>query len=154
MKIGFLYNFTRFVEWPRDAFEHELSPLVIGIAGDQSMAALFASVLANKPAGGRHVEVRHIPDSGKIPNCHVLFLRAASRRKAPEVANELAGRHVLLVGEEDRFLARGGMVNFLMSSDRVRFEINLAPVRKCGLVLDSKLVGVAERVLQREGAGE
>src|SRR5689334_4250328 len=34
VKAAFLYNFTKFVEWPSEAFQYPDSPIVIGTIGD------------------------------------------------------------------------------------------------------------------------
>src|ERR1700694_2609549 len=33
LKAAFLYNFTKFVEWPPERFANEPSPIVIGVLG-------------------------------------------------------------------------------------------------------------------------
>jgi len=143
VKMGFLYNFTKFVEWPREAFANDQSPIVIGIAGDDATAASFAEALAHKTSGGRAIVVRRVAEAGDLPHCHILFLRAGSRRNIADVADELAGRPVLLVGECEHFLAGGGMLNFVLRSERVRFEVNLDAAQKAKLKLSSKLVQIA-----------
>jgi len=153
VKTAFLYNFTKFVEWPREAFEGDSSPIVIGIAGDDALAASFADAVSRKNPGGRAVVVRRIAESGELPRCHVLFLRATSRRRISEVVDELDGQPVLLVGESEHFLSSGGMINFVLRSDRVRFDVNLDAAQKCHLKLSSKLVHVASQAYEtrREG---
>src|SRR6185295_8843828 len=39
VKAAFLYNFTRFVDWPDSAFAKPDSPLIIGVADDEATAA-------------------------------------------------------------------------------------------------------------------
>jgi hypothetical protein len=148
VKLAFLYNFTKFLEWPKESFDTDRSPIVIGVAGDEALATSFSALLANKPAGSRAVIVRNVAESGSLPDCHVLFLRSSSRRRVTDVADELEGKAVLLVGEDEHFLVRGGMVNFVLRSERIRFEINLVAAQKAGLKLSSKLVSVASAVYE------
>jgi len=153
VKLGFLYNFTKFVEWPREAFASDQAPIVIGIAGDDASAAAFAEALAHKTSGGRSIVVRRVAETGDLPHCHILFLRATSRRSISDVADELSGHPVLIVGETDHFLSNGGMLNFVLRSERVRFEVNLEAAQKAKLKLSSKLVQVASPSSASRGEG-
>jgi hypothetical protein len=143
IKIGFLYNFTKLVDWPQGAFEGDRSPIVIGIAGDPDMAASFSTILAVKPSGGHPIQVRFVPDSGKLPPCHMLFIRSSSRLRVSEALEATAGKPVLLVGETEAFLAQGGMVNFIQRSGRVRYEVNPKAAEKRGIKLRSGLLKLA-----------
>jgi hypothetical protein len=58
----------------------------------------------------------------------------------------------LTVGESAGFLPLGGMINFVLEQDRVRFEVNLAAAEQHHLKLSSKLLAVARVV--NVGGGE
>jgi hypothetical protein len=49
----------------------------------------------------------------------------------------------LTVTENDGALALGGMINFRLVDDRVRFEVALDTAEKAGLRLSSRLLSVA-----------
>jgi len=50
---------------------------------------------------------------------------------------------VLTVGETDKFTAKGGMINFVMVGNSVRFQINDAAARHAGLKIRSNLEQLA-----------
>ncbi len=58
----------------------------------------------------------------------------------------LQGAHVLTVGETDRFAQSGGMINFVLEENRVRFEINVEAADRAGLKISSKLLELAHVV--------
>jgi hypothetical protein len=53
---------------------------------------------------------------------------------------------ILTVSDAPGFVNRGGMIEFVLDSNRVRFEINLAAARAAGLNLSSELLRVATAV--------
>jgi hypothetical protein len=53
---------------------------------------------------------------------------------------------VLTVGESDEFARRGGMINFVLEQDKVRFEINVSRVEQGGLKLSAQLQKLASAV--------
>jgi len=52
----------------------------------------------------------------------------------------------LTVSDMPRFTERGGMVEFVVDSSRVRFQVNLTTAERAGLTLSSQLLKVAIRV--------
>jgi hypothetical protein len=58
----------------------------------------------------------------------------------------LRGRPVLVVTGRDGALDAGSMVNFLMQSGRVRFEVSMVAARQAGLMISADLLAVAQRV--------
>ena len=38
LKAAFLYNFTKFVDWPADAFPDSDAPIHVGIFGDEALS--------------------------------------------------------------------------------------------------------------------
>jgi hypothetical protein len=61
IKAGFLFNFTKFVEWPPDAFADPSVLIVVGIVGDNPVTDLLTETAAGKTVNGRAVVVRRFP---------------------------------------------------------------------------------------------
>jgi hypothetical protein len=59
----------------------------------------------------------------------------------------LAALPVLTVSDMPGFIEHGGMVQFVLENDNVRFEVNLSAANKSGLALSSQLLKVAARVV-------
>jgi hypothetical protein len=63
------------------------------------------------------------------------------------------GKPILTVGEGPDFLAHGGMIQFLLVGDHVRFAVNLEAVIRHRIVLSSELLKVAVTVTGNPGTG-
>jgi hypothetical protein len=50
------------------------------------------------------------------------------------------------VGEDEKFIRRGGMINFVPADGRLQFEINTDAAGRSGIVISSKLLQVARVV--------
>jgi hypothetical protein len=53
---------------------------------------------------------------------------------------------VLTVGETEGFAARGGIINFYIEGNRVRFEINPDAAHRSGLKISSQLLQLGKLV--------
>ncbi len=150
VKAAFLFNFTKFVEWPADSFENQASPIVIGVVDRGSFLAALAQTVKGKAVNGRGISVKRVESTADLQGCHVLFFTSAAKHRVAELLPLLGTSSVLTVGEFDSFAASGGMINFFLHDGRVRFEINPHATLRTGLHLSSKLLSLA-RLLQPGG---
>ena len=148
IKAAFLYNFTKFVQWPSDRFPGATEPIVIGVLGDNAICDELEKIVRDRLVNGRSISVvplRSIDDLGSV---HVLFVGAGQERRFGAVAPaRLAG--VLTVGESDEFAAKAGMMNFTMTADKVRFEINADSAERAGLKISAQLLKLAAVVRKK-----
>jgi len=146
IKAAFLYHFVQFVEWPPRAFANSGSPLVIGIVGEDRFAGALDAAMRGKAVNGHSLVIRHPTRPAELKNCHVLFVGESEKRRVSEIIAAAGGAPVLTVGECDRFLQSGGMINFVIeggAEKNVRFEINNDAARPAGLKISSRLLALA-----------
>lgn len=151
VKAAFLYNFTRFVEWPDGAFSARGAPFVLCVLGDEPFAAEVVETVADKAVDGREASVRQVSELSELADCHLLFVSRSERGRLPEIVAALRHLPVLTVGDSEEFVGAGGMISLVLRQSRVRFEIDQAAAERAGLVISSRLLGLAERVLTSDG---
>ena len=71
MKAAFLFNFTKFVEWPEGSFEDPHAPIVLGIIGDDPFGDDLESIIAGQKVQGRSLVIRR--DAGAMICADVTF---------------------------------------------------------------------------------
>ncbi len=142
VKAAFLFNFTRFVEWPRSAFASPDAPFVIGIVGKDDVEASLALVAKDKTVNGRRLEVRRV-DARLARSCQLVFLPRQEEARAQEVLDAVSGLPVLTVSEFEGFTEQDGVINFVVQDRRVRFEINPTEAPGHHLKISSKLLQLA-----------
>jgi hypothetical protein len=149
VKAAFLFNFTKFIEWPPDAFAQSDAPLDICIMGVDPFGRALDETVAGEIVKGRKVIVQRIERAPAPESCQVVFIGAQEFIGHDKGAHSILaefGRGVLTVGEGNTFLGEGGMIAFVIENRRVRFEINQAAASSAGLRLSSQLLKVAKSV--------
>ena len=149
VKAAFLFKFPAFVEWPAGTFQRPDQPLVIGVAGDDEVAADLEQIATGHTIDSRPVQVRRIPEGTPATGVHVLFVSNRRDARLKEVIEATAGP-VLVVTEQAAGLKLGGVLNFVAEGGRVRFAASLTAADARGLKLSSRLLSVAQSV---EGRG-
>jgi hypothetical protein len=150
LKVTYLYNFTRFVDWPDasvgDAF-------VIAVIGDPEMAsALRALERAGKRAEGKPIRIRHVDSTAKLADAQVLFIGAAAVPRLASILARTEGAPILLVGDTPGLARRGVALNFFLQPDilgdgeQLRFEISASALEEGSLGVLSDLFEVGEVV--------
>jgi uncharacterized protein DUF4154 len=143
VKAGFLFNFTKFVEWPTDALASADSPLVIGVFADDPAAGVLVHALENKTASGRPITLKLLAADTPPFGCQMFFLGRAKEERLAGLVAQTRGRPILTVGEVDQFAQRGGIINLVRKDDSFRFEVNLEAAEKARLKISASLASMA-----------
>ncbi len=140
VKAAYLFNFTKFVEWPAAALP-DGEPLTICVAGENPFGPTLDATIRGESVNGRPLQARAAqPPAG----CHVVFVpRGVDAAAALRPFRSLPA---LTVGESDGFLRRGGMINFVIDDGRVRFEINQEAAERAHVRISSRLLRLARPI--------
>lgn len=143
LKAVFLYNFTRFVNWPANAFESDQSPLVIGVLGDNPFGNYLVQTVSEEKINGHPMTVQYFKNEEEIRTCHILFINTSDAGTLTQVLAAVQGRNILTVSDHPDFLKQGGMIKFVTNS-KIKLQVNMDACKKTGIVLSSKLLRLAE----------
>src|SRR4051794_22822700 len=135
IKAAFVYNFTKFVEWPAERFTGADDPIIIGVLGKNPFGDSLENAVRGRKIGGRDITVVMLSTIDDRPHVHVLFVAAGEEKGFDQ--RTAAG--VLTVGESERFTALGGMITFMSETEKVRFVINLENAERAQLKLSAQL---------------
>lgn len=142
VKAAYLLNFARFVEWPGTSAEAS-EPVVIAVLGHDLIGAALETTVHGKTVRGRPIKIKRYASLEQIDRCDILFIPRSEAKRSRPVLGDLSGRPILTVGETDGFLEQGGVVEFQLIDETLRFSINVAPADRAGLKISSELLRVA-----------
>lgn len=146
LKAAFLFNFAKFVQWPPNSFPNPQSEFGICVLGDDPFGRSIDDVLHGKTIGEHPVMISRCRSLGEMTHCQMVFVSASERKRLPEVLAALKGTSTLAVGETDGFAASGGVIQFTLEEQRVRFIINVNAAERANLQISSKLLALAKLV--------
>ena len=149
MKAAYIFNFTRFVDWPPDAFSDDKAPIVIGILGEDPVIDLLGATASGKTVNGRTVSVRQLKQGQNLRACNILFISASEDRYAPRIREQLKGSYVLTVGNANNSSLDSNIIDFVKEDNKVRLQINLEGASAARLTISSKIIAVSRIVDHR-----
>lgn len=148
VKAGFLFNLTKFVEWPDTVFAAASDPIVLGIVGADPLGNALNRVVYAQSVRGRTISVHRYNFGDDLRHCQVLFVSASEQARIPRILAGLLGASVLTVSDADRFADAGGVIQFSVEEDRVHFVVNRDAATQAKLQISAKLLTLG-RVLSR-----
>ena len=143
LKAAFLYNFTRFVEWPAESLKGPNDPIAICVLGKVPFGTVLAGAVDGKASQSHPLVVIPVVELTQAASCQVLFVPSSERKKYRAVLDAVAGRGALTVGETEGFLDQGGVIVLKLEDRKIRLQVNLTAAEKQRLKISSKLLSLA-----------
>ncbi len=143
IKAGFTYNFAKLMEWPASAFPQPDSPIVIGVLGTDPFGGTLDDVLKGKTVNGRQFVVKHLKWGADFKDCNILFVSSSEAAHLDEIFHAVKGLPILTLGETPDFARRGGIINFIVADNKVKFEVNVDAAKQANINISSRLLSLA-----------
>ena len=148
IKAAYIYNFTKFIDFPEGRFEDDASDFNLCIKNAPEFVSLFESVEGEK-IKDRNFRVSVVNNSSNLDGCHFLYMKSSDTRSMNSIVKKsLKGRFVT-ISSKPEFVHNGGMIGFVLVDDRVKVEINLESTRQAGFTISARLLEVS-RVINQE----
>ena len=141
VEAAYLSNFGRFVEWPQKPAPTE--PFNVCVYGTDPFGPLLDGALRGESIGASPLTPRRLTSLENAATCRILFISQMSEGQIAGAIAQLRNAGVLTVSDSTGFIRRGGMIEFIVEGNKVRFAINLAAAQRAGLNLSSQLLKLA-----------
>jgi hypothetical protein len=154
VKAAYLYNFGRFVQWSPAAASAKGSSFPICVFGQDPFGAILDTILSGESIDGKAVVAKRVSKAQDALDCRVLYISASEDSHLKEILAGLDKAGVLTVSDIPQFSQRGGMIQFVVVANKIRFEVNLTSAQDAGLTLSSDLLKVAVAVRRSQQSGD
>lgn len=144
VKAAFLYNFTKFITWPEEAFTGESDPFIIGILGPDPFNNYLNDIIRGESVGRHPIEVKIFDNLSEITNCQMLYINSDNDENIRQALQMLKNKNVLTVSEYVFFSRLGGHVKFYNENNKIKFQVNPGAVKNSRLTISSKLLNLAK----------
>lgn len=141
IKATFIYNFTKYIDWPD---KYKEGNFVIGVLGTTSFYNDLTALLSTKTVGAQKFEIKSFSNPESVTGiCHILFIPAANSAQLPDVLKKMKGKSTLIVTEKSGMAKQGSGINFVIENNKQRFELNKTNIEKYNMKVSSTLASLA-----------
>jgi hypothetical protein len=137
--VIFLYNFTKYIEWPS---ENRHGDFVIGVLGVTLLMPELDNLAKTKMIGSQKCVVKYFNNVKDIQQCHMLFIPNDKSDEMENILKKVKGMKTLIVTEKEGLARKGAGINFVSIDNKQKFELNKTNVGKYGLKVSSNLLSL------------
>lgn len=141
VKAAFVYQFTKFIEWPRGKLDIDGRPFVIGVAGSERIRGAFAKTLEGRSVKDHPIRLVQV-DGAQTPELDLIFIEHGSEG----LTSRYLQGPVFSVSDAEGFLDMGGLIELVTVEGRIRFKIDAERAEQKGFTISSKLLTLAVEV--------
>ena len=146
LKALYIYNFATLTDWPSDYRKGEF---VIGIYSQtDNVYAQLRKKYNGKSVGQQKINIVRFSPTSELKKVNILFLDRSRSGKIEEVISKIRNKSTLLVTNQNGYLSRGSVINFVEVDSRQSYEISVRNARRRKLVIASELERLAEKVIR------
>lgn len=139
VKAMFVFNFTKYVEWPESKSGDVFT---IGIIGESEIIEPLEHIATQKKVGDKKIAVKLLsPESEEY--CNIIIVSKSRLNKQEQVEKKYSGKGVLIISDESQ---RSAAINLVTRDNKIRFEINQSLARSGGIKISSQLLSLAVEV--------
>ena len=145
VKAAFVYQFTRYVEWPVKALPPG-APFSVCVVAQNTVRQAIEQVLAGERVEGRPIRLISPTTPEAARSCQLLYIEGKSMAAGEPMLGAVHRSPVLTISDASEFVPNGGHIQLVRDGTRVRFDVNQTSARECGLTHRSQLLRVARDI--------
>ncbi|MBS1802421.1 MAG: YfiR family protein [Acidobacteria bacterium] len=151
VRSAIVANLVRFVAWTSAAKGNPHTILTVGLLGYDQQSAALESYLSSHSIDGKQFQVKKIGHADRAEDCQIVYVTPSEQRRFEEISDSLVRSGVLTVSDDRAFALSGGIVGLPVVGDHIEIQINLLRAQQSGLVISSRLLGLA-RIVRKADA--
>lgn len=136
-KALFVYNFTKYIEWPKNK---QTGDFVIGVLGHSSIIGELKAFTERKTVGSQKIVVEEILSSEDYTKYHIVYVPTKLSGQVDDIAKRTKGKGVLIVTDKPGLAATTSGINFVKVDNQQKFEVNTAHLEEEGVKHSNTLV--------------
>ena len=139
IKAMFVFNFIKYVEWPATNANTEFT---IGVIGESEITEPLQRIALQKKVGEKKIVVRRLAVDDDA-YCNIIIVSRSRSNKLDMLEKRYANKGVLVISDE---ATNPAAINLITIEGKVKFEINSAMAKNCGVKISSQLLTLAVAV--------
>src|SRR6056297_2913798 len=138
-KAKFIYNFTKFFDWPQN---ERSGNFIIGVVGSNKVYDELRNITSGKRVVTQDITVKRFRNYDEIEKCHVLFV-STYKDDIIATAHKKTGHYTLIISDASNSLNKGAALNLFLDGERLKYKFEDSNALKMGLKFHSKIKEMA-----------
>lgn len=144
LKSMFVYNFIKNVEWPET---HKSGDFKVTVLGDKDLYQMMNSTYAGKEINGQKIVFSYSDTYNAVGTPHILYVAPEFSGELAKHSQKLRKNKTLVVSDKGGLLYDGSVINFVVSNNKLLFEISKSNAELVPLTIGPSLLKMATTVI-------
>lgn len=140
LKAVFIYNFTKYIEWPKT---YQEGYFVLGVVGETPLFSELTKMAQTKKIGTQSILVKKFSEISEIDKCHLLYVTDDKSNNIDVILKKTKSSSTLIVTEQEGLVDKGAGINFVIRENKQKFEMNKRNIEIQKLKVSSNLEALA-----------
>ncbi|MBK7183932.1 MAG: YfiR family protein [Bacteroidetes bacterium] len=141
IKAIYIYNFTKYIEWPQD---YKTGNFIVGVLGsNSSLLGELNKMASAKTVGTQKFEIKNIASAAEATNCHIVYILNDKSTQLADVVGKVKGKSALIVTDKEGLASKGAAINFVIVENKQKIELNKSNIERYKLKVAEQLVSMA-----------
>ena len=89
VKAIYIYNFTKYIEWPQD---YKDGNFVVGVMGtNTALLNELSKMASSKTVGSQKIEIQTVSSAADAPKCNIIYILSDNSAQLSDVTGKLKG---------------------------------------------------------------
>ncbi len=108
--------------------------------GQSGITNPLIEIAKEKKAQGKRIIIKEYEDINDVGSCQILFVSYNCKQAIETIVSKEGNKPTLIVAEQNEACTKGADINFIISENKLKFEININAATNAGLKLSSQLL--------------
>lgn len=142
VKAVYLFNFSKFVTWPKSSLSQP--DFTICILGKDPFGVYLDLTLEDTQTTPHPIHARRIQNLNQLSHCPLLFISTSEQGRLSEILAITTHQAILTVSDIPDFAKRGGCIELYNTQRKINLIINLTSVKHAGLSIRANLLQLSK----------
>lgn len=140
----FIYNFSKYIEWPTPSAGGDFVICVIG--DDEAYQQMRAFSQKKKTVNEQNLVVKKCNTLEDVNKSNIIFITKDAKVSSRQIREKLGQSATLFITEQQGMAEQGAHINFIATADsKIGFELNTTSTQKAGLKVANSLAMLAAK---------
>lgn len=136
-KALFMYNFTKYLEWPSNK---QSGDFIIGVFGKSDITEELRIIAGKKKVGTQNITIKEISVTSELSACHILYVPENQSSKIDDIASICLKSGTVLITDKPGMAKTLSGINYVKVDGKQSFEVNKSNLEKQGVKVNSNLL--------------
>lgn len=143
MKASFIYNFISYTQWPKRV-NNQLNLCIYG----PNLFEGALNELHEMPVNGNVINVIQNPNSSSLNHCQIIYIEKNKLNNLSQLLTNITSYPILTISDVPNSVDKGIIININIKNNKVRFDINKKQAEEQQLIISSRLLRLADKVIK------